>query len=695
MTTTRCPVAVIGMSCRFPSSDGVDAFWRNLVEGMECVGDVPPERWDIGRFAGNAPAMPGHTYCLQAGMDADMDCYDAAFFRLEPDETKRIDPQQGMALELAWHACEDAGITPSALVGTEVGVFIGVSTRDFDRRMANRWEHIDVQTSTGASGAIVANRVSYTFGFTGPSVAIDGACASSLASVHLACRAIVDGECEQALAGGVQLILSPANIIAFSQGGLLARDGRCKPFSAHADGYVCGEGGGMLLLKSLDCAMRDGDPIRAVILGSAINHNGRSNGLSAPFRAAQQRVMRAAIQRAEVPAASIGYIEAHAPGTLLGDAIELQAIRDVYDQERDDNSPCLVGSVKSNIGHLEAAAGIAAFIKTALAVEHGVLPPSLNCMPASSMLRLEKGSIRLSDALGAWSPSDRPRRAGVSAFSFGGGNAHAILEQPPSPSHARTAASPPWLMVVSAASEDALERLSRSYADHLTGLRDRGEPLAALQDVCATTLACRELLKHRRAWVVSDWDTAIEALRSPTSPGAATGLLRLSIPPADFGAASAWPLLEQRLAPIAAELRSSLRPLAFLSLLGLTRVGLALDPDTAARWAESAQPWRVTVVGDVMPLTRTPEVIFTDAEANHDWLPTNDARAQLLQLASELLQHGSSLRLTMLRELIGGGRTRIPLYPFERRRNHVVRDEIDPADVMADAVPASLLESIQ
>ncbi|MBU9192934.1 MAG: beta-ketoacyl synthase N-terminal-like domain-containing protein [Paraburkholderia tropica] len=695
------PIAIIGMAGRFPRAPGIEAFWQALLEARACVGPVPPQRWDARCVAGDAPGQAGRTYCPTAGMDADGDCYDADFFGLDDSEARSLDPQQGCMLELAWHACEDAGIPPASLAGREVGVYLGVSTRDFDRRMSALFEHINLQTSTGASGAVIANRLSYVFGLTGPSVAIDAACASSLASIHLACRALEDDECELALAGGVQLMLSPANGIAFAQAGMLSRDGRCKPFAADADGFVCGEGAGVLLLKPLDLARRDGDRLRAVIRGSAINHNGRSNGLSAPYRAAQSKVMRAALERAGVAPASIAYVEAHAPGTLLGDAIEFQAIRETYGPGRTEDEPCHVGSVKSNIGHLEAAAGVAALIKAALAVERGVLPASLHCHPPSPLLKLDSDAMRVCARTQAWPAGDAPRRAGVSAFSFGGANAHLILEQAPLVAHEPPVApdATPWLLFASARSEPALHALCEAYREHLQSLQEAGAGRALLRDFCSSTLAHRQHHAHRHALLCCGWQDAIDGLQAIAPGGPGTRRLRLGLAPgvmSDSALPVGFPVGWQGLAKPAPAEATANEPAApalslltaLLALLGMRRVDTG-ELAGSALLSEMMRACRYAglIASKGLPAGAADCLVFADTDADTSaaapadiaWRPAVDHAGyagQCAGLVAALYRQGFSLRWNAFAALDGFRRAELPLYPFQRRRHHVIPDHL-------------------
>jgi len=509
--TTGIPIAVIGLGGRFPgsdgpdangpSTDGVDALWTVLRNEVDAIRDVPAGRWPSSEAADE-----------RGGFIEQGDWFDAPLFGITDREAERMDPQQGLVLEAGWQALEHAGLAPDSLAGAGVGVFVGASTCDFDRRLA-LLDDLDARAATGGSGSIVANRLSYTLGVCGPSLSIDVACASSLAAVHLACQALQLGECDLALAGGVQLILSPVNMRAFTRGGMLARDGRTKSFSAQADGYGCGEGCGMIALKRLDEAVRDRDTIWAIVRGSAVNHNGASNGLSAPFGRAQELLLRRALALGDVAPASIGYVEAHSAGTLLGDAIEVKALKHVLSEGRDADRPCLLGSVKPNLGHLEGAAGIASLMKAILAMHHGWIPKTLHCDPISGHLQLANSALRVASVSQPWPAHNHPRRAGVSAFSFGGANAHIVLEQaPPTPARAPVPARDRWVLPIGAASRGALRVLASRYVEHLATVAAAADPQTACADLCYTASVGRAHLPHRLAVIAETPERARQRL---------------------------------------------------------------------------------------------------------------------------------------------------------------------------------------
>ncbi len=418
-------IAVIGLGCRLPGAADPDAFWRLLEEGGDAVGEVPAWRWDAAALYDPRPQVPGRNRSRWGGFVADVERFDADLFHIAPREAAAMDPQQRMLLEVTWEALERAGIAPQRLAGSDTGVFVGISAVDYYRLPAAA----NLYTGTGNALSIAANRLSYVLDLRGPSLAVDTACSSSLTAVHLACRALRLADCGMAVAAGVNVLLDPALGVAFSQANLMAADGRCKTFDAAADGYVRSEGCGVVLLKRLGDAERDGNRVLAVIRGSAVNQDGRSNGLTAPSGRAQREVIRRALADAGVAPAEIGYVEAHGTGTALGDPIEAAALQEVLGEGRDAAARCWIGSVKTNVGHLEAAAGIAGLIKVVLALERGRIPPHLHLRTLNPAIHFDGTPFAVPAAAVDW-PAGR-RLAGVSSFGFGGANAHVVLEAAP------------------------------------------------------------------------------------------------------------------------------------------------------------------------------------------------------------------------------------------------------------------------
>jgi amino acid adenylation domain-containing protein len=505
----REPIAIVGIACRFPGADGPAAFWELLRSGTEAIGEVPDARW-------TAEDLHGLDFPRRSGFLKSIDRFDAAFFHIAPREAIFLDPQQRMLLEVAWEALEDAGQVPDRLAGTAVGVFIGISTNDYAFIQVKRGGAAIGHRVTGNSGSIAANRISHFFDFRGPSVAIDTACSSSLVATLYACRSIWDGESELALIGGSNLLLQTQVFAGFAKSGFLSPDGHCRAFDAHANGYVRGEGAGIVVLKPLSRALAEGDRIYAVIRGGAVNQDGRTNGLTAPSGPAQEAVLRSAYRHAGMAPALVDYVEAHGTGTPLGDPIELAALGAVLAEGRDAGRKCAVGSVKTNIGHLEAAAGVAGLVKTALALHHRSIPPSLNFSQPNPHVDLEALPLKVARGLEPWPSTDGPALAGVSAFGFGGTNVHLVLEEPP-----RRAAQEPRpdlprpqneevVIPLSARTPEALWDLCRSLRDFLSNASAELD----LRDVAYTAGARRAHLDHRVALVVSSRDEAIEALDS-------------------------------------------------------------------------------------------------------------------------------------------------------------------------------------
>jgi acyl transferase domain-containing protein/NADPH:quinone reductase-like Zn-dependent oxidoreductase/NADP-dependent 3-hydroxy acid dehydrogenase YdfG/acyl carrier protein/surfactin synthase thioesterase subunit len=426
-TEGREPIAVVGLSCRFPGAPNAEAYWRLLRDGVDAISEVPPERWSIDALYDRDAAAPGKMSTRWGGFLAAVDQFDAAFFGISPREAARMDPQQRLMLELSWEALENARIAPKGLRGSPTGVFFGAMWMEYGRLLAAPTS-ISQHTATGLDLSIISGRVSYSLGLRGPSLTVNTACSSSLVAVHLAKQSLLDGESRVALAGGVNLILSPESTITMSKFGAMAADGRSKAFDAGANGYVRGEGGGVVVLKRLSDALADGDRIYCVIRGSAVNNDGFSNGLTAPSPQAQQSVIRAACLDAGVAPDRVQYVEAHGTGTILGDPIEAGALGAALGVGRAPERRLRIGSVKTNIGHLEAAAGIAGLLKVVVSLQHGVLPPSLHYNEPSPHIPLQELGLRVQSKLESWTPEEGRRLAGVSSFGFSGTNAHVVVE---------------------------------------------------------------------------------------------------------------------------------------------------------------------------------------------------------------------------------------------------------------------------
>jgi phthiocerol/phenolphthiocerol synthesis type-I polyketide synthase B len=512
------PIAIIGAACRFPGAHGLDAFWRLLHEGVDAVQPITRRELDPSRFYDARPQTPGRMSTRWGGFLDDLEQFDADFFGISPREAEKLDPAQRILLEATWEACEDAGIVTTTLSGKPVGVFVGQWLSDFESRLFAKLDEVDLYATTGTGRYATAGRLSYVLGLTGPSVSVDTACSSSLVAVHLACQSLRSGETSLAFAAGVNVILQPHITVAYSQSGMMAADGRCKFGDADGDGYVRSEGVGVLLLKRLSQAIADGDHIHAVIRGSAVNNDGRGSGhLATPSREGQAAMLRTAYAQAGVAPAAVEYVEAHGTGTRVGDPIELGALGDVLTFDRDAVARCYVGSVKTNIGHTEGAAGMAGLIKTMLAMEHEEIPASLHLNTPNPAIAWAELPFEIPKQPVAWPRGERPRTAGVSAFGIAGTNAHVVLEEAPSvatPSSGATVApttqpDEAWPLVLSAASRVALRAMASSYADRLTAA-----DAPALRDVAATAALHRTALSERAVFVASDRVALVEKLRA-------------------------------------------------------------------------------------------------------------------------------------------------------------------------------------
>lgn len=517
------PIAVIGMSCRFPGgANSPDDYWKLLRNGVDAIREIPAERWDVDRFYDPDRNAPGKAYTRYGGFIDDIAGFDASFFNISPREAESLDPHQRILLEVCWEALEYANLIPENLYGANAGVYIGVSSLD---QILNRIGEVPLSEigpyhGTGCALAPIAGRVSYNFGFTGPSFVMDTACSSSLLSLHLASEGLRRRECDLALAGGVHFLFHPGYFVAFSKASMLSADGRCKTFDATANGYARGEGCGVLVLKRREDALRDGDSILALIRGSAVNQDGASGGLTVPSGPSQEQVVRQALARGGIDPAQVSYIEAHGTGTPLGDPIEIGALGNVFRQ------PLFVGSVKTNIGHLEASAGIAAAMKVILAMRHQQIPPHLHLRNPNPLIPWANLPLTIPTCLTPWPTTlDNERIAGISAFAFSGTNVHLVL----SDTIKTTTLAPPTtapespraqhLLILSARSLNALQALARKWS---TG--PLSEEQVDFAGLCTTAATCRTAFSQRLAIVARDAETARVALAQFADKGEAEGV---------------------------------------------------------------------------------------------------------------------------------------------------------------------------
>ncbi|MGH1397575.1 MAG: type I polyketide synthase, partial [Trichormus sp.] len=515
-------IAIIGVGCRFPGADNPASFWEIISNKVDGIRELPSRPFDWSKLHEHSVVpTTGESKSLLGGFLEKVDHFDPHFFQISPKEAERLDPQQRLVLEVAWESLENAGIVPSTqLSGTQTGVFLGAANYDYGIILSEKNTQINAYNAVGTSLGIIANRLSYLLNLQGPSLVIDTACSSSLVALHYACQSLLSGESNLCLAGGVNLILSSQATISLSQAQMIAADGRCKTFDAAADGFVRGEGCGIVVLKRLSDALRDGDNIQAIIAGSAVNQDGLTNGLTAPNGPAQQALIRQALANAGVKPSQISYVETQGTGTSLGDTIEVNSLKAVLMEGREANQPCWIGSVKTNIGHLEAAGGIAGLIKVVLSLQHGEIPPHLHLKELNPYIKIQDTPIKIPTESQQWLAQGQPRLAGVSAFGFGGTNAHVILEEAPPQVKSQNLPERSFhLLSLSAKTEPALQALVSRYQSHL-----EANPQLELADICYTANTGRSHFQHRLAVVIDSKEQLITQLAAFATGKNTTGL---------------------------------------------------------------------------------------------------------------------------------------------------------------------------
>ncbi len=638
-------IAIVGMGCRFPGANSPEEFWQLLEGGQDAITTVPSERWQQSEYYSEQPYVPGKICTTEGGFVPHLKEFDASFFRIAPREASSLDPQQRLLLEVSWEALENAAIPPEQVKGSQTGVFIGVSATDYWHQLLSRnTTEIDAYLTTGNTHSLASGRISHFFDFTSTSISLDTACSSSLVAVHLGIKSLRDRECNMVLVGGVNRLISPKISVNFSQAKMLSPDGRCRTFDEGANGFVRSEGCGIVVLKRLKDAIADQDRIRAVLLGSATNQDGRTSSITTPNSLSQQAVIKQALEKSKVAPQQVSYLETHGTGTSLGDAIEIEALSQVFS----DNEQLVLGAVKTNIGHLESASGIASLIKTVLALENEVIPANLHLKQANSKVDWQNLPFKLPQKAIAWQRSAQPRIAGVSGFGFSGTNAHIIVQEATIPGKNLEVAPPSrlsrenepeqnnvYLFNLSAKTNKALSQLAKNYLDYL-----QSHPDSLIADICYTVNTGRSHFNHRLATTITSQADLQQKL---------TEYINQATPPA----------LWQGKANLNQEVKLALitSPQVSQELTELSESlidGCLVTPDLADVY------WQINSK-NIIDNNANQNIIYSQIDNEANPLPG------LLSGLAQLYILGVKINWKSLSQNIAGKKISLPTYPFQRQ----------------------------